>query len=1850
MTRKIISMFIIYLVLASFISIQINAEPPTKTSEFPDNTKPEEQEKWILNNPNLFDSNNLNQKDAFLRAYNKGKVELPTHIETVSNYVSTFSNGIPTAKDREIANKYVSYVIKKNADFNEGDIRITIDTKTQASHIITSDGIKHSVSELSKINNLIGIRSRADGLLELITNDKGVIILIGTTLNMNKNNEVVLSNGQTIKFEENKYTTRIEVNEFGSTVTCEKKCILSKGYAIFELNDNGKFLNHGKNRFSVIDGTARLGQSYLSGAFSFSLKIGKDSHTEFDLSRIIELIKFGKSGNYLKNSFMHLEDPQVNDGKLHFGNVDIATGSGGATVAACFDCKDTKNFDFYSGGYVNFKPFKNNNCNSASCETVYKAEIKGLVAARFEKDAFHEGFDRNLVVSYYPNGKNSKDVGTGILTLDSCNECEIGEGHIVGVQTLNNNFFRIENEPYSSEKQQPQLRNKLVGMASNLIPYVHLAKFNKEGINFYDKDVYYTLGTDVSIAAMGTFDAYNTGAYRSTILGGSPGKNTVEKYLREYYQDNSQGPNSKAIGILNELKNTKYERDIYVVDNTAFKYDKNGNKVNVQNLYITTKDNKVIIDQIGVVESGKYADFFQRQSTKEIVDILDKKGLTGKERQEEFERLRQLKNDEIFFKTRLQSFSAMIDKGREISESYSWPFGVIKNLISARPLTDAQIEEARKYIVDYKLKYDGSKKIFEMQSNGLALEDVYKNSDSSPEIKAAFQEPFLVHKLNQEIIEKAKFQSQDAEIRSDTWINIYYLENGELKSKPVELRNANRISALGTSRAYVKDTSTYSSDTRLAFDIYSQQIASELSSKESKEAFEKYKQNLISNSKADGVQYNRYKEGSIFAYSNEKDFAADGVKPSNYIKLSDGKYFVASPEVIKQIKDGKINPSDLIELSQINQKYQQDERAKQLKLIADALIPSNYVEAGVNLATGYGPLVKGALGVYKARTVMKAALAAAELTGNVALTGLVGVARSPYEEQRLLRQMMKQSSNRKPSSVSFDLSTGTTYEWKLAPPKEDRIALSRSRQVDAEVPFGILGEHSHEGRTVTFTETSYDVPKRKDIAVFKEDTSRAEEIPQNTILKALREVKYESENIMKELHNVDTQRSFGITKEIEDMTEVERRAVLTQVINADEFRLPSQTGDAGPNRVIWMKDSGTDSKNMRNQFDLEIRVTKLKEAQRSLLESDALLKQLRIDKITLDPELVNEGAVTPELILDLARRDVQSTRSSTVSGIFSSSVVDGHVHPANRFNTGSATLNKLLTEAVGENAFEFRMTDKEKLKRAIEVAPYELRISAKVNADDMVVSSRRLLDIFTAEDPKKAYVKIRADQAKEALSTGDNIYIAETERVISSDDVLWNVDPITGENIASNPRRRLELFIENQDIIPRNYIDPQALTNLQVDLVLDYISANRRVEKSRELLKKIEEGATFEELFFSAIDPGVYLPSTMPGDLSVLLLNPQKLEGLPTGEQIRKSKLLYPAGVSYGQTLVLYEEKTGLLHIKFVVGDKVINEGTVPLGEFLRKRTTVVGDKISKEEQLFAKLEQLQAEQSKKIKVSHEVGLRLDREGLTQYSPNVQEVLKFSQTNDLPIDEIVSMSKITEGMTSSQTKEVIKALKDGTIEPHDIDLLKGFTDFERIVRSLNNGEVSLTTVKSLAQVQNIKEFNPESLSSLARYYEKTGDTRAVEKVVDVAGGRSFVEVEELITSLEKGVITLSDIDLLKDFKDLYLPVSFLRKGYITIDGIKLVAQIENVKEIESVTLVSLAEYLDKTRDVQSATKILDIIKPLDYSAQADLVRNLEEGRIDLTQLASIVEKLKEFPLNKQRDMVLSLIREFRKDR
>ncbi|MBI3027111.1 hypothetical protein HYY70_03280 [Candidatus Woesearchaeota archaeon] len=1481
MTKRTFSIFVIYLLLFSAISIQINADAPSADNQYPLDDKPEVQEKWILEHPSSFNPDNPNQKDAFIRAYNKGQIKYPDHIEATSKYVSTLNNGFANDKDRQIAAKYVSYLMnQKGADFKQGDIKITVEGNYRLTYIITSDGVRWDLNQLSKDEKLKAIKSRQDGTLELIYNE-GTVNARGTSLTKNQNNEFVTSSGQTFSVESlNGKTATVSASGSSLNIKCDNGCVLSKGYMVTTLNPNGAFWDFGNNRFQVEDGATRLGQNVLAGKYSFSLNIDKDGHTTLDTSKKIELFKFGKIDN-LRNSFIHLEDPQVNDGKLHFGTVDVATsrvdpttGLGAGKVVACFDCKDfDKSRQGGINGYVDFKSYQNSNCDSATCETVYKAEMKGLVAARFEKDAFHEGFDRNLVASYYPNGKDASKTDMGIFTLESCKGCKVGAGQIVGIQTLNNNFFQIQNNYYSDAKQEPQLRYKQITTAPQVIPYLQYAKFNQEGITFFDKDIY----KEGRLS-----DTLNTGMYKSDVLTGrdNAGKN-VKKYIEDFYTKEYKGNIRDAVdrtnSVLRDNLNPQYSRNLYVIDNTAFNYDKNGNKINVQNLYVTTKNNEVIIDQLRAVESGIYSNFFQRESTKEILDILDRKGITDpQKRQEEFERLNALKSDEIFFKTRLQFLSAIIDGGRAIHEDHP----AVSEFIRKHILNTFPRDEAELFLGNYKVKYAGSKKIFEWRSEGKSLEEIYKNSGSSPQIKAAFQEPYLVHALNSEMIYKAKLYNEPT-------LSIYYLENGEIKTKNIDASLASRTSALDASRAYIKDSNSYFSDTRLAFDIYTGQITNELILDKDKETFQKYVKNILGTGKLH--PNSRYYEGTIY-------FSNAGLSEKNYIRIGEGKYFVASNEIIQMAKNGKLDVNQLIELSQINQKYQQDAKAQQLKLFAEAFIPKSMAELAINIVPEAGSLAKGAQAVYKAGSVLRATAAFGELSGNIAFAGLVGISVTP-------RTQLKKALLERPEVVRVSLLPGAeiklvqdaNQELKLL---NDAKRLAGGSEFPADVVVHQVG--------ITTKEGTYISPKvGEDIVVFGD-------APKDIIYDFMA-IKQSHGKIRETIDIVDLQKSFpeiserfkGMSWSFADLSIEEQQGVIEAISKASAFKGNIERSLGGDGRIIWIaQPQEGDADRLANAVGLG------KKARDSLIQSQSLTK---VDlRKNLGMETKFEDLTRPQIdeVIDrIARFNIHSQEGTVVSYEGARELRTGydvHTHPIS-FELGSQAVRDELKKQI-DKGYRIRWDAETSARIKTKVAP-ELQKDVR-QYEGFIESHRDELSqlkedagLYYMSDVKYRFLNLQFKNDAKGMQE-------LTESIRNDGFDLPRFDGQTGKPLT--PEVQLKLFTE-RPVEVRIYQDAfDALVKRkagEIQADIDFWTIER--DSSQRLLDLIEGGAPDIKLYYSSLDVGTILPSFGPvGDINTLV-------------NLQKEWLTHPSGIRYrvGRNVYLFG---GTTYIYVEGSDKVI--------------------------------------------------------------------------------------------------------------------------------------------------------------------------------------------------------------------------------------------------------------------------------------------------------------------------------------
>lgn len=433
MKSKNVKGVFIFLALAVLIIIsQVYA------AEFPVESGQELQESWIINNADDFDPQDDAQRGAFREAYKNGRINLNENPEIVEKYLLDYEEGI-LKEDRGILNDFIS---EKTGGINtnlEKGSNIALEKNGGEFFIVSGDGQRHGISELSSLEGLDGISSNEDGTLVLNFGDDS-INLKDTTVNFDNFGNLRLADGTSIKLNDNFGNLVIDGSK---GISCESDaCALGLRGMDIGLNSGGQFQHLGNNRYSIVDGTANLGNGIITGSSEFSTDvIGKN--VNFD--KKVNLRSFFRDGHE------SLQESSIKVDNERFGKVEIFSGSGTETVlgsqfvggleaptgletnlrtVACLECsdfrKDLENYD----GYVEIKDVQG--------EGIFNAEIKGITGANFGDDAKHLGKDRNLLLSY-----DNSNPDQGMFRLKGCEGCEEGN---VGSQVLNGFNFDINNE------------------------------------------------------------------------------------------------------------------------------------------------------------------------------------------------------------------------------------------------------------------------------------------------------------------------------------------------------------------------------------------------------------------------------------------------------------------------------------------------------------------------------------------------------------------------------------------------------------------------------------------------------------------------------------------------------------------------------------------------------------------------------------------------------------------------------------------------------------------------------------------------------------------------------------------------------------------------------------------------------------------------------------------------------------------------------------------------------------------------------------------------------------------------------------------------------------------------------------------------------------------------------------------------------------------------------------------------------------------------------------------------------------------------------------------------------------
>lgn len=396
---KILTIFIITIALIQILSINLNA------ADFPSSGTDEEKQKWILDNPDNIDLRDLEQK------------------ETVENYLVN-QGTISANNDRKFLEDLMRYhtLDKVQIDLSKGQ-GISLKKEDNNLFLVSSDNQKWNLDVFNSLSigekKLDKIQSRDDGTIDLFFGEDS-IHLKDNVIKTDTFGRLILNDGTILGLKNGFGKLDVQENSIGCLSV---KCIYSIGFMEFELKQNGIFNNLGGNRFSVLDGKMKIGNSLLSGNFELS--------TDKDRKNLGDKAAIGKINDKAKNI-----DSSIQTDSKDYGKTEIRSSSSDKVIA-CFDCTDfIKHVEKYDG-YVHLKKSELCYADFVSCENLFSSEIKGKVGVKFQNDAGHLGTDRNLLLTF-----DSSPSQAG-FKLQSCDGCKEGE---VAFLDLNGQPFRIKNK------------------------------------------------------------------------------------------------------------------------------------------------------------------------------------------------------------------------------------------------------------------------------------------------------------------------------------------------------------------------------------------------------------------------------------------------------------------------------------------------------------------------------------------------------------------------------------------------------------------------------------------------------------------------------------------------------------------------------------------------------------------------------------------------------------------------------------------------------------------------------------------------------------------------------------------------------------------------------------------------------------------------------------------------------------------------------------------------------------------------------------------------------------------------------------------------------------------------------------------------------------------------------------------------------------------------------------------------------------------------------------------------------------------------------------------------------------
>lgn len=510
---------------------------------------------------------------------------------------------------------------------------------------------------------------------------------------------------------------------------------------------------------------------------------------------------------------------------------------------------------------------------------------------------------------------------------------------------------------------------------------------------------------------------------------------------------------------------------------------------------------------------------------------------------------------------------------------------------------------------------------------------------------------------------------------------------------------------------------------------------------------------------------------------------------------------------------------------------------------------------------------------------------------------------------------------KRPESIEIQLSNGKTLIIEPATIGQDLRLQATAKRVGVEVPADIYYETEVlNDNVMKITEMAYEIPKKMgDVVVLKGDEYGYLSSQDNDLRSRLDTLQGRLSLIAADLNGVDLEKSFGVTKSLNELSWNERLDIAKKVSTASEIRTFAFNEEfSGTEGTIWLKESDY---SLITPEGLKIlnSLRKLEEKKLELIES-GLLSRVDLEKtysITtpLEDMSSEQKKELIDRLMEVKTYSAEKMTSHLKSGYYRP--YKAHTHPiATTYTSYSLKINKELEELFSGHPFDTKFWTPETADRVRVIAEEEIEKLIKPYTFLRDQYRDELLEIDKSTNPERLYLAARKNEIKGVLVRNEPDNIAYAEDILERDGVLhYNFDPITGnrldkydtqtgDRLIENSKRRLELFLRDVD---HTHVPEKAIDNFRVEIRQAINKYESSIQEKLQLLDLVRKG-TDRDLYFAAIFPGTFTPSS--GDIHTLFV-PGRVIKLPDTTKVKIEKIVFPHGISYA----FYEEGSGKIKI-----------------------------------------------------------------------------------------------------------------------------------------------------------------------------------------------------------------------------------------------------------------------------------------------------------------------------------------------